>query len=59
MGNVTNLRTARKQKAREEKRANASAKATLHGESKAERLLRTTRSEAEKRHLDQHYTEDD
>lgn len=59
MGQVTNLRTIRKQKAREEKRVSASEKAALHGESKAERLLRSTRSEREKRHLDQHYTEDD
>lgn len=59
MVQVTNLRTIRKQKAREEKRVIASEKATLHGESKAERLLRISRAEREKKHLDQHYAEDD
>lgn len=59
MSKVTNLRTVRKQKAREERRATASEKAALHGEGKAERLLRLTRSEREIRHLDQHYTEDE
>lgn len=59
MSKVTNLRTVRKQKAREEKRVTSSETATLHGEKKADRLLRVTRTEREKRHLDQHYTEDE
>ncbi|WP_424966833.1 MULTISPECIES: DUF4169 family protein [unclassified Dinoroseobacter] len=59
MAQITNLRTHRKQKARDDKRSASAQTAAVHGETKADRLLRLTRDAQEKRHLDQHYTEDE
>jgi phage protein D len=57
MAEIVNLRTARKQKARAEARAEASANAARHGQSKAERALRTAEAEKAARSLDGHRLE--
>ncbi len=57
-GKPVNLRRARKQKAREEARAEADANAARHGQTKAERTLRAARENLEARRLDGHRRED-
>ncbi len=54
-----NLRQARKQRARAERRAEADASAASHGRTKAERILEATRNEKARAKLDQHYIEDE
>ncbi len=57
-GKPVNLRRARKQKARDEARAEADASAARHGQTKAERTLRAARQDLEARRLDGHRRED-
>jgi hypothetical protein len=57
-GKPVNLRRARKQKAREEARAEADANAARHGEAKPVRSLREAWQELEARRLDGHRRED-
>jgi hypothetical protein len=59
MGKVTNLRTVRKQTAREEKRATGSENAAKHGTSKAARVLQAAREEQRVRKLDAHKIDED
>ncbi|MDJ0857636.1 MAG: DUF4169 family protein [Dinoroseobacter sp.] len=59
MSSVTNLRTFRKQKAREEKRVTASEKSAKHGMSKADRVRIAAQEEARIRKLDAHQIEDE
>ncbi|WP_226780741.1 DUF4169 family protein [Oceaniglobus trochenteri] len=49
-----NLNRARKEKARDEKRAKADANAASFGRSKAEKILEATRNARAARTLDQH-----
>ena len=56
-GKPVNLRRARKQKAREEARAEADANAARHGEAKPVRSLREVRDELEARRLEGHRRE--
>jgi hypothetical protein len=53
-GDVINLRRARKERARREKRERGDMNATVHGVSRAERTLAESRSELEARKLDGH-----
>lgn len=57
-GKLVNLRRARKQKAREDVRAEAGANAARHGVAKAVRSLRQAREAQEARRLDGHRRED-
>ncbi|MHA1528557.1 MAG: DUF4169 family protein [Alphaproteobacteria bacterium] len=57
-GKPVNLRRARKQKAREEARAEADASAARHGEAKPVRTLREAREALEARRLEGHRRED-
>ncbi|WP_114967304.1 DUF4169 family protein [Alkalilacustris brevis] len=59
MGKPVNLRQARKQRARLDRRAQADANAARHGQSRASR--ETSAQEAAKlaRHLDDHKLDDD
>ncbi len=59
MSSITNLRTVRKQKAREEQRATASEKSAKHGLSKAERVRMAALEETRQRRLDAHQIEDE
>ena len=54
MTNVTNLNRFRKQKARDEKRAEADANAVKHGRTKAQKSLEDARAEKAARSLDGH-----
>ncbi len=54
MSEVVNLRTARKQAAREADRAKAAGKAARHGEGKAARARREAEAEKAAAHLDGH-----
>ena len=54
MGNVINLRTARKRAARDQKSDRAAEKRARHGQSKAERLQIKARGDKARRDLDQH-----
>ena len=54
MTNVTNLNRFRKQKARDEKRAEADANAVKHGRTKAQKALEDARAEKAARNLDGH-----
>ena len=56
-GKPVNLRRARKQKAREEARAEADANAARHGEAKPVRSLREAQDELEARRLEGHRRE--
>ena len=53
-GKLVNLRRARKQKARQDARAEADTNAARHGEVKPVRALRAAREELETRRLDGH-----
>ena len=59
MGEIVNLRRARKQKARTAAEANASANRLQHGRSKAEKQLTQAEKEAAERKLDGHKRNDD
>lgn len=59
MGEVVNLRTAKKQAARKAARAAADANAARHGRTKAECKLEESRSEKARRDLDAHRRETD
>ncbi len=54
MGNVINLRTARKRAARHRDGEHAAEQRALHGQTKAERLEITARRDKARRDLDQH-----
>ena len=54
MTKVTNLNRFRKQKARDEKRAEADANAVKHGRTKAQKALEDARAEKAARNLDGH-----
>lgn len=58
MGNVINLRTARKRAARTSEAAGAAQNRALHGQSKPERLVSEARREKARRDLDQHRIQD-
>ncbi len=57
-GKPVNLRHARKQKAREEARAEADANAARHGEARPVRSLREAREDLEARRLEGHRRDD-
>jgi hypothetical protein len=57
MGEVVNLRTAKKQAARKAARSVADANAAKHGRTKAERELEEARAEKAARELDGHKRE--
>ncbi|MFZ3358680.1 MAG: DUF4169 family protein [Xanthobacteraceae bacterium] len=57
MGPVVNLRQARKQVKRREAEREASAKRLVHGRSKAERNLKRSQNDKDRRSLDQHRIE--
>ena len=57
MGEVVNLRTAKKQAARKADRSMADANAAKHGRTKAERELEKARAEKSARELDGHKRE--
>ncbi|WP_374428584.1 DUF4169 family protein [Tabrizicola sp.] len=57
MGEVVNLRTAKKQAARKAARSVADANAVKHGRTKAERELEKARAEKAARELDGHKRE--
>lgn len=54
MQKVTNLARARKQRARDDKRAKSDEKTAASGVSKADRLLSATKNDHAKKMLDQH-----
>jgi len=54
MGDTVNLRTARKQAERDKARAEASANAAKHGQSKAARVLAAARDDKARAMLDAH-----
>ena len=57
MGEVVNLRTAKKQAARKAARAKGDANAARFGQSRAERDLQTAREEQDRARLDGHRRE--
>jgi len=59
MGEVVNLRKARKQAKKREDFERAESNRIVHGRSKAEKILQTTRSEQMRRHLDAHKIDGD
>ena len=59
MGEVVNLRTAKKQAARKAARAAGDAQAAKHGRTKAERALERARAEKAARDLDGHRRDSD
>jgi hypothetical protein len=59
MGDVVNLRKARKQAKKREDLERAESNRIVHGRSKAERNLQATRSEQMRRHLDAHRIDGD
>jgi hypothetical protein len=58
MAKIVNLRSARKAKARVEKRARADANAAQHGETRADRQRRKAEAELSDRRLDGHRREE-
>jgi len=54
MGEVINLRKARKQEKKREDAERAAANRAVHGQTKAAKTLEATRSEQMRRHLDAH-----
>ncbi len=54
MGEVVNLRRARKKSERQQAELKAAANRLLHGRSKAERMLDAERNAKSRRHLDRH-----
>lgn len=59
MGDIVNLRRARKAKARASAESAAKANRVTHGRTKAEKLLTKTEQEAADRKLDGHKRNDD
>jgi hypothetical protein len=57
MGDIVNLRRARKAAERQAAERNAAAKRLLHGRSKAERKLESSRDAKARRDLDRHRIE--
>ena len=57
MGDIVNLRSARKRAERQRAERTASANRVLHGRSKAERELETKRATKARRDLDRHRIE--
>jgi hypothetical protein len=57
MGDVVNLRTVRKRAAKQREDERAAANRTLHGRTKAQRLLETSRVEKLRRDFDAHKIE--
>lgn len=53
MSKIVNLRQARKDRDRSEKKAQADANAVRFGRTKAQRLLEAAKAEQARRHLDQ------
>lgn len=58
-GKVINLRTRRKQAARDAQREAGSEQAARHGRTKAERSVTTARADKARRDLDAHKLSDD
>ena len=58
MSQIINLRTARKQVARDQKRKTATVQAAKHGRSTAEKRLEQARAEQAQAHLDRHKREE-
>jgi hypothetical protein len=58
MGDILNLKQARKRKAREAAETEAAAKRLQHGRSKAQKKLSKTEQEAAERKLDGHRRDD-
>jgi hypothetical protein len=54
MGDIVNLRTARKRAARRKADQTAEQQRRTHGRTKSERVLSATRDEKARRNLDQH-----
>ncbi len=54
MGDLVNLRTARKRATRRQAEQEAASSRLVHGRSKAERTLEQSRSDKAQRNLDQH-----
>jgi hypothetical protein len=54
MGDIINLRTARKRAARRKAEQSASQKRLVHGRAKPERALAAAREDKAQRNLDQH-----
>lgn len=54
MGEIVNLRTARKQAKRRQAEQKAASNRLAHGRSKAERILEQSRSNQARKSLDQH-----
>ena len=57
MGDIVNLRTARKQAKRRQAEQTAAAQRLVHGHSKAERTLERSRSDKARKDLDRHRIE--
>jgi hypothetical protein len=57
MGDLLNLRTARKRAKRRQAEQAAASSRLVHGRSKAERVLEQSRSDKTRRSLDQHRIE--
>jgi hypothetical protein len=57
MGDLVNLRNARKQAKRRQAEAEAAAHRLAHGQSKPQRILEQSRSEKARKSLDQHRIE--
>jgi len=57
MGDVVNLRRLRKRAAKRRDEGRAAANRTLHGQTKAQRLLETSRAEKFRRDFDAHKIE--
>ena len=57
MGDLVNLRNARKQAKRRQAEAKAAAQRLAHGRSKPERILAQSRSDKARKSLDQHRIE--
>jgi hypothetical protein len=54
MGDIINLRKARKQSRKREEAERAAGNRLVHGRTKAERTLQDARAEQVRRHLDAH-----
>jgi hypothetical protein len=57
MGDLVNLRTARKQARRRQADKEAASNRLVHGRSKAERVLEQSRGDKARKELDQHQIE--
>ena len=57
MGDIVNLRQVRKNKARQDREAQAETNRQLHGRTKAQKQLEKQQSDKLRRHLDAHHIE--